>query len=145
MLPDRTNIVKRIRRERSKLFPANPKSLADLENIPREYRTTAQGEDFLQYDSYEDPEWQGGRVMVFFSNENLRRLFNSNYWFGDGTFKVSPSIFCKYLQSWQPLLSQQPLLSKTPKKGGKYSSHSTKFCRVLPKCKCYMECNICKI
>lgn len=92
-LPDRMNIAKRIRRERAKNFPANPKSLADLENIPPEYRRTERGDNFLQYDSYEDPTWQGGRVMIFFTDDNIRRLFSSNYWFSDGTFKVSPSIF----------------------------------------------------
>lgn len=92
-MPDRVNIAKRIRRERAKTFPANPTSLAELENIPPEYRTTAKGDEFLQYDSCEDLEWTGGRVMVFSTDDNIRRLFSSNYWFSDGTFKVSPTIF----------------------------------------------------
>lgn len=59
-------------RERAKHSPANPKSLAELENISGEYRTTAKGDDVLQYDSYEDPERQGRRVMVLFTDENLK-------------------------------------------------------------------------
>lgn len=40
-LPDEHNIKKQIQRHRSKMLPANPKSLADLHEIPRQFSTTS--------------------------------------------------------------------------------------------------------
>lgn len=93
LLPDRINISRRIRRDRTKNVPANPTTLEDFENIPEEYQRTSKGENFVLYDSYDDPDWQGGRIVVFSTSENIRRLFQCRYWFTDGTFKLSPLIF----------------------------------------------------
>ena len=79
-----------------KSLPSNPRRIQDLEEIPAEFRLTLCGDNFLLYDShdsYEDDDWEGERVIVFGTNENLKYLFRSNIWFLDGTFKVSPNIF----------------------------------------------------
>lgn len=48
------------------------------------------GEDFLLHDTgFGDSE----RILVFSTAENLRKLGESELWFADGTFKVSPSLF----------------------------------------------------
>ena len=37
-------------------FPTNPKSLADLGEIPEAFRKTSSGKNFLLYDSYDDDD-----------------------------------------------------------------------------------------
>lgn len=57
--------------------------------IPSEYKMTADGEDFLLYDSGLSDQ----RMLVFSTAKNIRLLENSTDWFGDGTFKVVPELF----------------------------------------------------
>ena len=41
-------------------------------------------------DSDDDAEeQQTGRILVFTTAENLRRLFRADTWFADGTFKIA--------------------------------------------------------
>lgn len=88
-LPERENLKKSIRRQRRQNLPVNPKSLADLLEIPDRYKNTLVGDNFLMHDSHEDDN----RVIVFGSRRNLELLARSPVWFLDGTFKVSPVIF----------------------------------------------------
>lgn len=92
-LPERENIKKSMRRERRKNAPPNPKSLNDLEDLPEEYKATVSGDKFLLYDSRDHDEIDDGRVLVFSTKQNLEILSQSQMWFLDGTFKVSPTIF----------------------------------------------------
>lgn len=57
--------------------------------IPSEYKMTADGEDFLLYDSGSSDQ----RMLVFSTVRNIKLLENSTDWFGDGTFKVVPGLF----------------------------------------------------
>ncbi|KAM7307232.1 uncharacterized protein ISCGN_010868 [Ixodes scapularis] len=66
-----------------------PTTKRNLE-IPVEFKVTLRGEDFLLHDTgFGDSE----RILVFSTAENLRKLGESELWFADGTFKVSPSLF----------------------------------------------------
>lgn len=94
-LPDLPNIKQALLRHRSKTLPSNPRTIEDLECIPRQFSVTANGEQFLLYDSHNDEEEEltCGRIIIFATDENLRRLFRCKLWSADGTFKSSPSIF----------------------------------------------------
>lgn len=94
-LPEKDNLRKTIQRERTKQLPANPNSIQDLESVPDRFTKTLTGSTFLIYDSYEDDDYTSncGRILVFSTRENLRRLFKSTIWHLDGTFKITPSIF----------------------------------------------------
>ena len=50
-LPERENLKRNIRRERSKNTPPNPRNLTELLEIPELYRRTFTGDNFLMYDS----------------------------------------------------------------------------------------------
>ena len=93
-LPERENLKKQIRRERSKTTPQNPRSLMDLMEIPELYRQTFSGDNFLLYDSRAYDEIPNGRVIVFGTRRNLELLLECDIWSVDGTFKVS--LFLKF-------------------------------------------------
>ena len=117
-MPEQTALLRTIRRVRSTNSVPNPKSLADLGELPDEYQKTLLDEQFLMYDSLtdahddrdtEDEEDEGlsedddeeqpprtvppRRVLVFATRRNIEILCTSTVWFVDGTFKTSPSIF----------------------------------------------------
>lgn len=49
---------------------------------------------FLLYDSYSDDNYNlNGRIIIYATEKNLRKLFQCHIWFADGTFKCAPSIF----------------------------------------------------
>lgn len=93
-MPNMLSMKRTLQRERAKKLPTNPESIEDLLEIPGEFRVTKNGEDFLMYDSFEDRTWNSNdRVIMYSTNDNLRRLSRSATWYLDGTFKVVPSIF----------------------------------------------------
>lgn len=77
-----------MRRKRKHDLPPNPKSTADLVEIPQEYARTLVGETFLIHDNHAEK-----RILVFSTRRNLEFLATSQTWFLDGTFSVSPPIF----------------------------------------------------
>lgn len=83
-LPSRENLKKSMRRKRRADFPTNPKSLAELGEIPDQFQVTLAGERFLVSDDNRD----GDRVITFATRRNLEVLARSEIWFVDGTFKV---------------------------------------------------------
>lgn len=94
-LPGPLSIRKIIQRERLQKMPTNPTVMAHLEKIPEEFRTTITGAMFLIYDSFDDRNYNltCGRILIFSTIENLKRLMRSVTWYVDGTFKTAPSIF----------------------------------------------------
>lgn len=111
-MPEQTALLRTVRRVRSKNSIPNPKSLADLGELPADYQKTLLGEQFLMYDSLTDAhddrdtddeeeeglsndeeEQQPRRVLVFATRRNIEILCTSTVWFVDGTFKTAPSIF----------------------------------------------------
>lgn len=95
LLPGPLSIRKMIQRERLQELPTNPTTIADLERIAEEFRVTTAGALFLIYDSVEDERYNltCGRILIFSTTENLRRLMSCLTWYVDGTFKSAPSIF----------------------------------------------------
>ena len=58
--------------------------------VTLEYQQTANGEQFLIYDSgVGDAE----RIFIFASESGLRFLSECDHWYGDGTVKVCPDLF----------------------------------------------------
>ena len=73
-LPRRENLTKSIRHVRRKELPTNPKSLADLDEIPERYRNTALGETFLIFDSNDNgDDLNGGRIIVFANKKKTKK------------------------------------------------------------------------
>jgi hypothetical protein len=56
---------------------------------PDNYKKTMRGEDFLMYDS--GPGIQ--RSIIFTTTSNLALMSESQHWYADGTFKVTPPLF----------------------------------------------------
>lgn len=94
-LPDRQNIKKCVQRERLRDMPPNPQDIEDLREIPDKYTKTMAGDVFLQYDSFQDDDYNlgCGRILIFCTKHNLQTLAKSQIWYVDGTFKTSPVIF----------------------------------------------------
>ena len=85
--------------------PAELVSAAAL-SFPGNYARAldGQGRLFSQYDN--GPESVGateGRVVVFAADKMLRVLGESEWWFGDGNFKMAPAIFAQLYVFRTPL------------------------------------------
>ena len=91
-LPRIENIRRTIRRyrENNPDLPANPQNRAQIPVLPNELQTTTDGNNFLLYDS---GVGDANRIIMFATDQTLDLLRQSDHWFGDGTFSVSPSIF----------------------------------------------------
>ena len=90
-LPHLTNVRRTIRRYRANGGdPVNPRDRAVIPVLPNEYQLTNNGDRFLLHDSgVGDPE----RLIMFCTDQGLELLEQSDHWFADGTFSVSPAIF----------------------------------------------------
>ena len=55
-IPLRPALKRSVNRARQAHLPTNPQTLADLRELPQEFKLTTKGERFLLYDSYEDGE-----------------------------------------------------------------------------------------
>lgn len=66
-------------------------SLGDI-TMPNAMVITTRGDNFLIWDSGAD---DASRILVFGTLQNLALLETNRNWFIDGTFKVSPSVFCQ--------------------------------------------------
>ena len=90
-LPSLGNISRTIRRQRQERNAhPNPPSREAIPILPLEFQQTDNGEEFLFYDSGVGQE---NRMLLFASPIAKEYLRSSSHWFGDGTFKVCPSIF----------------------------------------------------
>lgn len=90
-LPTTSALTRTVNRTRQAQLPPNPKSLDDLHELPPEYKLTLKSENFLCYDSFGEDD--GPRIIVFATNDNLRKLAASHTWFCDGTFRICPDLF----------------------------------------------------
>ena len=90
-LPRLTNVRRTIRRYQANGGdPVNPRDRAAIPVLPNEYQLTNNGDKFLLHDSgVGDPE----RLIMFCTGQGLELLEQSDHWFADGTFSVSPAIF----------------------------------------------------
>lgn len=95
--PERELLKKMIRRQRGKDLSTqspNPVSLLQLEEVSERFQKSTKGDLFVLYDSRNDPNSENeGRILLYAIGRDL--LLVSHSWYLDGTFKVSPSIFCQ--------------------------------------------------
>ena len=85
------NVRRTIRRHRAENGdPANPRDRANIPVLPNEFQTTNNDERFLLHDSgVGDPD----RIIIFAINQCRSLLEQSDNWFANGTFSVSPVCF----------------------------------------------------
>ena len=91
-LPCLNNVRRAVRRYRADnaALPANPADRAGIPAIPHNYSVTNRGDRFLLHDSgVGDAE----RILLFGTDDALALMRQSDHWFGDGTFSVSPLVF----------------------------------------------------
>lgn len=69
--------------------PLNPKFVLDL-IISEEYIKTINEKTFLLYDSSTGNKF---KILIFTTTENLYLMKSCDYWFCDGTFSVTPTLF----------------------------------------------------
>ena len=77
--------LKEVSIEQDKHTYQPPQTLADLRELPQEFKLTTKGERFLLYDSYEDGELNDDdedpeddpRILIFSTRENLKNLGQS--------------------------------------------------------------------
>ena len=97
-MPMGPQVNRYIRRYRSQVDggPPQPRDAEDV-NTAGYGETIGQPgalpERFLLYDSHEDEEYGGKRLMLFASIWWLDNLAANKHWAADGTFKVSPNVF----------------------------------------------------
>ncbi|KAL3853327.1 hypothetical protein ACJMK2_016875 [Sinanodonta woodiana] len=84
------HLRRNIRRVKHKKNAVHPLSVDRTFEIPEEYKSLADGENFLLYDSgCDDPN----RILIFGTKRTLNLIKDSQHWFMDGTFKVIPELF----------------------------------------------------
>ena len=90
-MPSKSTLCRRIQRARRRVNPTPPiPTVRHGFDIPDKYRYTADGKQFLLWDSGRDDI---NRILAYCSEEGLDLLLNKPHWFCDGTFKASPDIF----------------------------------------------------
>lgn len=88
-IPERRTLFRNVNRNQNRKRPAIPTCLTNLNVLPP-YDHTLAGDIFLQFDSGTDDE---DRILVFYSDNDLRHLTRSRSIFADGTFDPVPSMF----------------------------------------------------
>jgi hypothetical protein len=90
------HLRRNIRRVKQKKNAVHPLPVDRTFEIPEEYKSLADGENFLLYDSgCDDPN----RILIFGTERTLNLLKDSQHWFMDGTFKVVPELFFSIIYS----------------------------------------------
>lgn len=85
-LPERQTLLRGVNRAQNSERPRNPRNLDELE-IEAPYDSTIDGETFLQQDTTLP---DGSRLLMFYSENDLRKLCASESVAVDGTFKSVP-------------------------------------------------------
>lgn len=89
LMPERMALVRMVNRAQNSARPELPTSLVDCVILPP-YDITLNNLQFLQFDSgQDDPD----RLLIFYTEADLRNLAQSPTVFGDGTFKTVPNMF----------------------------------------------------
>lgn len=88
-MPQRRNLLRSVSRYQNLNRPAIPSILNELEIIDP-YNKTLEGERFLLYDSGVEDE---DRLIIYATDDDLRRLCASEVVYCDGTFKCAPRLF----------------------------------------------------
>ncbi|CAM4833032.1 unnamed protein product, partial [Rotaria magnacalcarata] len=79
-----------ISKQRRMIRPSLPKRIEDIPfPLPQLYTLTKHDENFLLFGG----QLGRNRGFIFASQDDIRYLASQKYWFADGTFYTSPSIF----------------------------------------------------
>ena len=85
------NLVRTIRQlGNSRHQPPNPEIRAEIPVLPLDYQLPKNGEQFLLFDSGHGDDNQ---ILIFGTNQTVKRFANSGEWYCDRTFSVCPQIF----------------------------------------------------
>ncbi|CAF1249125.1 unnamed protein product [Adineta steineri] len=88
--PTMKTLKNTVSRQRRQIRPPLPKSLDDLPHpLPPLYTITKKKLNFLLYDGILGQK----RGLIFASQNDIEYLAYQKFWYGDGTFYTSPSIF----------------------------------------------------
>lgn len=88
-LRERQTLMRGINRWQNSERPQNPQTLGDVQ-IREPYTLTKSGERFLQLDI---EVTDGNKILMFYTEPDLRRLCDSESDFMDGTFSTAPRLF----------------------------------------------------
>jgi hypothetical protein len=86
-LPSRNALKKQAKRVRRVDFPPEPRSLENV-NLPAEFKITLRRENFCR-----DIIVGDGHILLFVTDDSIRRLSEAEFWLCDGTFKTVSNIF----------------------------------------------------
>lgn len=79
-----------VSKQRRRIRPRLPKSINDLPTeIPILYTLTKRNSNFLLFNGY----LAGKRALIFASLDDIKYLAHQKFWYADGTFYTSPSMF----------------------------------------------------
>ncbi|KAH6925734.1 hypothetical protein HPB50_009270 [Hyalomma asiaticum] len=88
-LPSDEALRQIVRRKRKADCPHEPFAVQEL-IVEGEFRTTLDGREFLRCDCT-SPD--GAQLLIFFTDENIRKLNDAPIWLMDGTFKTVSALF----------------------------------------------------
>ena len=91
--PQLPTAKKMIRRQRDPEFPPVPDNINGLEIEDDSLWAKTGGENPQRYKLYDNGRNSNSRIIAFSSDKQLRCLANSDIWFMDGNFKMSPPGF----------------------------------------------------
>jgi len=88
-IPTFESVKASLYRSRAKVIPNLPKTQDNID-LRDQWTETLAGDKFLQCD---DTDIHGNRILVFATDDNLRKLCTETAVFGDGTFYSCPELF----------------------------------------------------
>lgn len=86
-LPKPKSVVCRMSKQRNKIIGYTKK---DFDDIPDSLKVALNGDKFLQWDT---GFYDLNRMIIFYTNESVKYLRESDVWLLDGTFKSCPTDF----------------------------------------------------
>ena len=97
-MPSNTALTKMIKRAQNRNNPREPNTLVEL-IVPDDLKFTNNNKLFLLRQSDIGNE----KVLLFSTENNLKKLAESNYWIMDGTFKTAPNMFLQIYSIHAPV------------------------------------------
>ncbi len=89
-LPNIKTLKNTVGKQRRQVRPPLPTTIQQLPNpLPSNYTMTKFNQNFLMYDG----DLHGQRTLIFSSKTDLQFLSTQRFWYCDGTFYITPSIF----------------------------------------------------
>ena len=90
--PPLKNVTAQLYTKRRDFIPANPVNMTDLNIDLSMFLYSEDGENVVKGDTVLS---DGRRIILFSSNKHLEVLARARQILGDGTFKITPSLWCQ--------------------------------------------------